>query len=216
MRFVVYSDYLCPWCYNAAVRLGRLEAEFGGQVELEWRPYLLRPRPAASRDLEKFRAYTRSWMRPAAEPESGEFRIWEGDTPPPTHSIPPHCLAKAAAECSPEAFRDIHARLLQAYFLHNRDISAEATLRALWSEAGLKPAAFERSLDPELAREVVEQYSEAQELGVTGVPAMRLQGNDAVVVGAQPYELYERWVTRTLERMAAVDEGDAGSDLAPD
>ena len=203
VRFVVYSDYLCPWCYNAAVRLERLETEFGDQVELEWRPYLLRPRPGSSRDLEKFRAYTRSWTRPAAEPESGEFRVWEGETPPPTHSLPPHCVAKAAAEISSQAFRDIHARLLQAYFAHNRDISAEATLREVWSEAGLEAAAFERSLDPELARRVVRQFGEAQEHGVTGVPAIRLEGNDAVVVGAHPYELYQRWVTRTLERIAA-------------
>ena len=35
---------------------------------------------------------------------------------------------------------------------------------------------------------------------MTGVPAVRLVGNDAVIVGAHPFELYQRWVTRTLER----------------
>jgi len=79
-------------------------------------------------------------------------------------------------------------------------ISAEETLRSLWSDAGLAPSAFERSRDPELAREVLRQFGEAQELGITGVPAVRLYDNDAAVVGAQPYELYRRWVTRTLDR----------------
>ena len=31
VRFIVYSDYLCPWCYNASVRLRRLESEYEGQ-----------------------------------------------------------------------------------------------------------------------------------------------------------------------------------------
>ncbi len=48
--------------------------------------------------------------------------------------------------------------------------------------------------------EILQQHAEAQALGVTGVPAMRLVGNDAVIVGAHPYELYQRWATRVLER----------------
>ena len=35
LRFVVYSDYLCPWCVNADVRLRRLEQEYAGRVDLE-------------------------------------------------------------------------------------------------------------------------------------------------------------------------------------
>ena len=71
LRFIVNSDYLCPWCYNASVRLRGLEAAYGGRVELDWRAYLLRPDPRSPSDpqaaLEKFRRYTRSWERPAAE-----------------------------------------------------------------------------------------------------------------------------------------------------
>ena len=37
VRFVVYFDYLCPWCYNASKRLHRLRDTFDGRVELEWR-----------------------------------------------------------------------------------------------------------------------------------------------------------------------------------
>ena len=42
VRLVAYSDYLCPWCYNASVRLHRLVDEDPG-VEIEWKSYLLRP-----------------------------------------------------------------------------------------------------------------------------------------------------------------------------
>jgi len=196
VHFIVNSDYLCPWCYNGAVRLDRLEREAEGAVRLEWRAYLLRPRPAPGRDLEKFRAYTRSWLRPAEEPDGGEFRVWRGDAGPPSHSIPPHLVAKAAARLSEEAFRAIHPRLLHAYFAESRDVSDVDTLRAVWGEAGLPAAAFDAHEDPELLRRTLAEHDEAIEAGVTGVPSVRLAGNDAVITGAHPLELYRRWVGR--------------------
>jgi predicted DsbA family dithiol-disulfide isomerase len=200
IRFVVYSDYLCPWCYNAAVRLDRLERESDGAVELEWRSYLLRPEPRSGRDLERFRAYTKTWLRPAGEPDSGEFRVWEGSAGPPSHSIPPHLAAKAAARLGREAFGRMHARLLHAYFAENRDVSDRETLRALWQEAELPAADFEQVDDPALMRTTLEEFRDARESGVTGVPAVRVAGDDAVIVGAHPLALYERWVSRLLER----------------
>jgi len=166
-------------------------------VRVEWRSFLLRPRPGSAPDLEKFRAYTRSWLRPAAEPDSGTFRVWEGDAGPPSHSIPPHLVAKAAAQLGDESFRRVHDQLLRAYFAENRDVTDAATLRALWREAGLPDADFQRSEDPELLRETLRQHNEAQEAGATGVPAVQLVGNPAVIVGAHPLELYQRWVERT-------------------
>jgi len=202
VRFVAYSDYLCPWCYNAAVRLLRLEAESEGGVAVEWRSYLLRPRPSSGRSLEKFRRYTESWLRPAAEADSGEFRVWQGDAGPPSHSIPPHLVAKAAAALSDEAFRRIHLRLLEAYFRDNRDVTDEATLRAIWDEADLPAAAFEASRDPRHLRATLAEHNEAIEAGATGVPAVRLADDAVVIVGAQPMALYRKWVDRVRARRA--------------
>jgi predicted DsbA family dithiol-disulfide isomerase len=205
LRFVVYSDYLCPWCFNASVRLRRLEAEYAGQVELEWRSYLLRPEPRVHSDpkaaLAKFRSYTESWMRPAAEQDAGEFRVWASDQGPPSHSIPAHRVAKAAQRVGPEAFSAMHEGLLKAYFSENRDISEMDTLRSLWHELSLPADAFESSQTSELLDEVLADHREALDSGATGVPAVRLAGNPAVIVGAHPIDLYRRWVDRSLERL---------------
>ena len=32
----------------------------------------------------------------------------------------------------------------------------------------------------------------------TGVPAVQLEGNPAIIVGAHPLELYRRWMSRIL------------------
>jgi predicted DsbA family dithiol-disulfide isomerase len=188
-----------------------LESEFGEQVQLDWRSFLLRPRPRSRpADLEKFRAYTQSWLRPAADPDSGRFRVWQGDAGPPSHSVPPQLVAKAAAQLGDGAFRRMRDRLFEAYFSENRDITDDATLRTLWREVELPEADFERSQDPALLRETLQQHAEANEVGATGVPAVQLVGNAAVIVGAHPLELYQRWVNRTLAAGAA----DAGPSQA--
>lgn len=202
LRFRVWSDYLCPWCYNASVRLRALEREYEGRIALEWRSYLLRPRPGArtAEKLERFRAYTRSWERPAAEPDSGNFRVWSGDSGPPTHSLPAHLVAKAAARIGHDAFGRMHDRLLRAYFCENQDISDSEILRTLWCELDLPEDGFEASADASIRDAVLDEYNECFEIGVTGVPAVQLVGNPAVIVGAHPAELYRRWIERMLAK----------------
>ena len=194
----VWSDYLCPWCHLADHRLGLLKQEFGPDLELEFKSYLLRPRPE-ERTLEKFMRYTQSWMRPAGEPDAPKFQVWETSEGPPSHSVPAHLVAKAAERLGEEAFGQIHQRLLIAYFEDNRDISNVETLKAIWAEAGLPPDDFAASGEPELLRATTEQHNEALELGITGVPSVRVKGTDAFVSGAQPLETYRRWIDRLME-----------------
>ena len=199
LRLTVWSDYLCPWCYVAATRLHRLRDEFDGRVALEWRSYLLRPYPNKKRTLEEFRTYTRTWARPAAEPDAPAFRPWESDTGPPSHSMPPHLVAKAAAGLGPDAFELMHERLLRAYFGENQDITDADTLIALWAEVGLPVEEFRRACDQALVDVVVREHNEAVALGLSGVPAVRMAGNDVPLPGALPYDSYRRWVERALE-----------------
>ena len=194
----VWSDYLCPWCNVAATRLHLLEDEFGDDLELRWKSYLLRPQPEPGRDLEKFRRYTESWRRAAEEEPRAEFRVWASDEGPPSHSVPAHLVAKAAAALGPAEFQRVHRALLHAYFAENRDVSNARTLWALWAECGLPEAALERVTDPALMRAVAEEHNLAVELGVGGVPAVRMVGNDVAITGAQPLEIYRRWVRRAL------------------
>lgn len=200
VRLIVHSDYLCPWCYNAAVRLERLEDEAGGGLAVEWRSFLLRPVPDPTRTISRFRAYTRSWLEPAAEPDGGTFRVWEGDAGPPSHSVPPHLVAKAAATLGADAFARMHRALLEAYFAANRDITDEATLRALWREQDLPEEEFERTGDPAILDRVLEEHNEAVRLGVNGVPAVRALTDDVFVTGAYPIEMYRRWIERIRAR----------------
>lgn len=198
IRFIAYSDYLCPWCWNASRRLEQLADEYEGRVEIEWRSYLLRPAKKVGRDLERFRKYTESWMRPAADPDAGPFRVWASSEGPPTHSVPAHRVAKAAARVSPGAFLKMHDRLMTAYFAENRDISSYAVLRSLWDGEGLPADAFDIAHSEEIRNAIFREFEEARALGATGVPALRRSDNEAVIVGAHPESLYRRWIDRSL------------------
>ncbi|HZR84233.1 MAG TPA: DsbA family protein [Candidatus Binatia bacterium] len=181
------------------MRLRHIEEEMAGDVRVEWRSFLLRPKPDPGRTLEQFRAYTRSWLRPAAEPDAGTFRVWEGHAGPPSHSVPPHLVAKAAGSLGDDAFHRMHDRLLHAYFAESRDVTDPDTLATLWTEAGLPEAEFARVADPEWLRRTIDEHNEAVRLGVNGVPAVRVEGDEAFVTGAYPLDMYRRWVRRLLD-----------------
>lgn len=183
-----------------------LAHEFGDELELEFKSYLLRPRPE-ERELEPFMRYTQSWLRPASEPDAPAFRVWETTEGPPSHSVPAHVAAKAARHLGPDAFAEVHGRLLRAYFEDNRDISAPATLELIWREAGLPAEAFSAAADPDLLRVTIAQHNEALSIGITGVPAVRIPGTDAFVSGAQPVETYRRWIRRLWEGVLERQEG---------
>jgi predicted DsbA family dithiol-disulfide isomerase len=198
IRLIVYSDYLCPWCYLGTVRLRRIGEEFGERVHFEWRSFLLRPQPEPRRTLEKFRAYTQSWQRIAAEPDAPPFCVWQSDAGPPSHSTPPHLAAKAAATFGSDAFDRMHERLLAAYFTENRDITDTDTLRALWHEVGFPDDAFCRVADPTLLQATLAQHNEALERGISGVPAVHVAGREGAVIGAQTVETFRHWINRVL------------------
>lgn len=208
VRLEVWSDYLCPWCRVADHRLSLLQREFGAALEIEFKSYLLRPRPVqGGRDAAKFARYTEGWRRPAAEPDAPRFCPWpqpaagaatSQNGSPPSHSIPAHLAAKAAARHGPEAFQALHAALFEAYFEKCRDISSAGALQSLWRGAGLPEAALDAALapDPQLLAQIHAEHQEAQALGITGVPALRAAGSAAVATGALPLAVYRRWIGR--------------------
>ena len=203
LRVIAYSDFLCPWCYNAHTKLDavsrELAAEWGEAPQIEWRAYLLIPEPKR-RDPDAFREYTRRWLQAAEDEPRASFRVWDSDAPPPTHSVPAHCVAKAAALLGEDAAAAMRGALFSAYFSENRDISDEGTLLALWRGCGFAERAFDAHRDPALAAAVRSDHDEALACGASGVPAVRLADQDFVLTGAQPEALYRRWFERMRER----------------
>lgn len=175
------------------MRLEKIAEEFADACRIEWKSFLLRPRPEP-RSLEDFRRYTESWRRPAAEPESGSFTVWSTDEPPPSHSVPPAIASKAAARQGADAFARYSRALMESYFHQNCNITAPENLVRIAGDSGLDVEAFVEALrDPALGREVVDDHNEAVTMGIGGVPTVVVDGRWKLT-GAQPREIYRRVV----------------------
>ena len=160
-------------------------------------------------DAAKMEAEAEPAAVAAAEPAAADFRFWDGDATPPTHSVPAHVVAKAAERIGAASFRRCHAALLRAYFTENRDISDEAELRAIWNALGFDREGFPRLEDEALVAQVFADHRQAIALGANGVPAVMREGErEVILVGAQPLETYRRWVERVLERVPLTKNGE--------
>jgi len=179
--------------------LHKVQENFGDALEIDWQSFLLRPRPEENRDFEKFKKYTESWLRPGTDEPQCDFRVWQGQAGPPSHSVPPHLVAKAVKDIDEVSFDRIHDRLFAAYFTDNLDITDDQVLRSLWLEIGLPDEGFEKRDDPKLVTAVMNEHNRAIDNGATGVPALQIAGNFGAIMGAQSVESYILMFQRIIE-----------------
>ncbi len=87
----------------------------------------------------------------------------------------------------------IHDALFRAVFVDNRNIGDSEVLLSIAAGLGLDAAEARRALDERTMKGAVDvDWRRAVDLGVTGVPTFVL--NDMATVGAQPYQLLERFM----------------------
>lgn len=182
------------------MRLEKIEAEYEGVVEVVWKSFMLRPAPHP-RSLEEHREYTRSWLRPASQPESGRFRVWATEDPPPTHSVPALVAGKAAATFGEEAFHGFHLGVMEAYFNENRTISDLDVLADVAGRTGIPADEFRERLEEDrqaFEDEVFAEHTEAISLGVTGIPSVVV--DDALLIpGAVGTDVYRQVIRERLK-----------------
>jgi predicted DsbA family dithiol-disulfide isomerase len=177
------------------VRLEKIKQEFGDSVEIAWKSYLLRPHKEP-KPMDKFRRYTKSWQRPAEQPDGGRFREWSTDEEPPSHSVPPAIALKAAArQCKFDAY---HLALMDAYFYANRNVTDLDTIVAVAVDSGLDRQQFLADLsDESLSSEVIADHNEALQMGITGAPTVVVD-DILPIPGAQDLEFYRNVVNKRM------------------
>jgi len=191
------------------VRLEQIAEEYGDEVEIEWRSFLLRPEPEP-RDAAKFTEYTKSWQRPASmEAEAAFTTPWSSDDAPPSHSMPSAIAGKVAETFGPEIFDRFHELLLKAYFTENRTISDPEVLAQVAEAAGIDPEQWAERMAPDphpLFNEVAQDHNQAIKSGVTGVPAVVVD-DKYLIGGAVDVEHYREVIEHSkAERQEQADQ----------
>ncbi|CAN5891932.1 DsbA family protein [soil metagenome] len=182
------------------MRLAKIETEYSDTVEVIWKSFMLRPTPQP-RSIDQHREYTRSWLNPASQPESGDFQVWATENAPPTHSVPALVAGKAAATFGDEAFHRFHREVMHAYFSENRTISDLAVLTEVAETAAIPTNEFRGRLENDwqaFEDQVFAEHTEAVQLGVTGIPSVVV--DDALLIpGAVEADVYRRVIRDRLE-----------------
>ena len=219
MRLDVWSDVICPWCWLGHVRLNTAirEAGLDDDVELHLRAFQLDPR--ATREPGDLRSAMETKYGPSAfaamelrlrslGAEAGlEFRF---DRVLRVSSFDAHRLIQAAQATRPNRSEALLNGLYRAYFAEGRNVADPLVLERLAGKAGLDAAwAREVLSSDEQAARVLDDRSEARELGITGVPAVTYSGA-VVLPGAQELDtiglVLARLHRKELAKASAVDQ----------
>lgn len=203
MLVQLWSDYICPWCYLGRDRTALLRSV---DVEVIQLPFELHPElPPGGRAVPtsgRLAAVYGSIRRECAE-VGLPFN-------PPTH-VPNSRHALEAAEVVrlgwPDIFTALDDALFHAHFVAGRDIGDPEVVAALVEQAGAPVSEVTASVEAGLGTRAVEASMErAREHGIAATPAW-LFGEDFVVPGVQPRELFERVVSRLRARAGETPAG---------
>ena len=195
---VVFSDYICPWCYVASYRLTQIKAEYQDNINIIWKSFILRLNATAPRHpvSQSNRGRERAGeMEPALT-----FHLWPEDRPMPLSSLPALQAAKAARAQGQGAFYRMHELLFRAYFIENRNISDNAVLEEIACQAELNLAQFREVIAlPATQEEVMQEYEEAvNKYDINGVPTIIFRGYP--LTGAVDIEVYRQAIEQLRKK----------------
>jgi len=179
----------------------RLKTEYN--VDLEWRPYYLRPdTPPEGMDLPDYIKRARSngseeRLKSIADLYGMDFKS--------TERIYNTRLAHEATEYAREQGRanEFHRIVFRKVYAEGQDISRWDVLRSAAEEAGLNAAEMQQVVENgKYTAEVAGQVQWAQRIGVTGVPTYVINDRYAIV-GAQPYEAFKNALAQIAKETKA-------------
>ncbi|MFE4976516.1 DsbA family protein [Kitasatospora sp. NPDC056651] len=143
MKIQIWSDYVCPFCMLAE---GPLEEAIEGlDVEIEWKPFELRPHPEPT--LRPEDDYLPAVWQRAVYPMARRLGV---DITLPTVSPQPHTrLAFEGYQYAAEHGRgtEYTRRMFRAFFQEDQDLGEPDVLTALAREIGLDADEFRAALD---------------------------------------------------------------------
>ncbi len=207
----VISDVMCPWCYIGKRRLEKALALVPDvAVDIRWRPYQLdNTIPETGMDRKE---YLRNKfgsdeqadqvygpVRAAGKDEEIPFEFDKITISPNTlnaHRIIRWAMAEGVQDAAVE-------RLFQLYFIEGANLTDKKVLADAAVEAGLERPVVERLLESDAdLEETRAEISQAQQMGVTGVPAFII-GSRYAVMGAREPEAIAQAIAEVVKERAA-------------
>jgi len=207
----VISDVMCPWCYIGKRRLEKALAMVPDvPVDIRWRPYQLdNTIPETGMDRKEYlrnkfgsdeqAAQVYGPVRAAGKDEEIPFEFDKITISPNTlnaHRIIRWAMAEGVQDAAVE-------RLFQLYFIEGANLTDKQVLIDAAVEAGLERAVVERLLESDAdLEETRAEISQAQQMGVTGVPAFII-GSRYAIMGAREPEVIAQAIVEVVKERSA-------------
>jgi len=197
----VYSDYVCPFCYLGRESLRRYQETRDEPLEIDWRPFDLRSQKRTAdgsidhsvddgKDDDYFEQAKEN-VRRLQEQYDVEMTL---EIATDVDSLPAQTVSYYVKEQYPyETWLAFDVAVFEVLWTEGRDIGDTEVLVELAEEVGVDGEEVRSALsDEQLDAAVREQFTDAQQRGVTGVPTFAYDGYAAR--GAVPPEHLERLV----------------------
>ncbi|MFW5939267.1 MAG: DsbA family oxidoreductase [Halolamina sp.] len=197
---VVFSDYVCPFCYLGRESLAQYREQRDAPLDVEWHAFDLQGNKRdENREIReevddgKDDAYferVRENVDRLGETYGVEIDI---DAVPDTDSWAAQQAALYVREEHPEQFGAFDDALFEAYWNDHRDIGDPDVIAAAAETAGLDgDEVRDAVVDDEWADRLEAEFQTARDRGVTGVPTFAADGHAAR--GAVPPGQLERLI----------------------
>jgi predicted DsbA family dithiol-disulfide isomerase len=197
-ELVVFSDYVCPFCYLGRASLAQYRNQRDAPLEAEWHPFDLRGHRRDEHgeiqddvDDGKDEAYferVRENVERLGETYDVEIDI---DAVPETDSWDAQQAALYVREQHPDQFETFDDALFEAFWTDHRDIGDEGVIVDVAKSVGLDAEAIRAAVnDEQWADRLEDSFQAARQRGVTGVPTFAHDGHAAR--GAVPPEQLRR------------------------
>ena len=207
LKLVMYSDFICPFCYLGFQVVRKLKPEF--DLEVEWRGFQIHPEwPAEGMPAAEWRTGMDPAARRAAWERIGAMADAVGLSMKAPALLTNSRLALEAAlfAIAAGAGEPFEERVFRAYFTEGRNIGKMSVLGDLSAEVGLDRDELNLALESNRYSERLRETThEAHERGVSGVPTFFV--GQFPMVGAQSEEVMRMLLRRASERQAILQQG---------
>ena len=209
MKIEIWSDIMCPFCYIGKRQLESALAAFpNNEFEIEWKSFQLDPTitPQSGKDVYTFLAERKGIsLEQSIEMHKGVVERaksvgldYHFDKAIISNSLTAHRIIQLAkTKKMGDAMEEV---FFKAYFTEGRDLNDAATLIELGVKAGLNTNEVQEVVENEnlFLKDVKSDISEAQEIGVQGVPFFVFDRKYAVS-GAQPVEAFVNTIKEAIK-----------------
>jgi predicted DsbA family dithiol-disulfide isomerase len=174
----IYSDYVCPFCYLGRQSLAQYQETREEALDVVWHPFDLRAQkrdPDGTIDHsvddgkdEDYYEQAKQKVQQLAENYGVEMEL---DLSRDVDSLNAQVASLYVREEHPEKWRAFDEAIFAALWQEGRDIGDPDVLADLAEDAGVDPDEVRDAIDDDSRHEQLrEQFEDAREFGVTGVP----------------------------------------------